>query len=93
VLVLSGKERKPGNKACLHEWYRLNDPLIAQCFNWLGNLLQGDLRKGLRTRQTVLKLITDKLPVAIQLALPDGGPIVQKACTIGPQPCPEAGFA
>jgi hypothetical protein len=41
----------------------------------------------------VLKLITDTLPVAIQLALPDGGPIVQKACTIGPQPCPGAGFA
>jgi peptide/nickel transport system permease protein len=69
VLVLAGEERDPEVLAYLREQYRLNDPLIVQYFHWLGNVLQGDLGMSLRTQQPVLKLIVDKLPVTIQLAV------------------------
>lgn len=69
VLVLAGEDRNPEVLAYLREQYRLNDPLIVQYGVWLGNVLQGDLGMSLRTQQPVLKLITDKLPVTIQLAV------------------------
>lgn len=69
VLVLAGEERDPEVIAYLREQYRLNDPLIVQYFHWLGNVLRGDLGMSLRTQQPVLKLIADKLPVTIQLAV------------------------
>jgi peptide/nickel transport system permease protein len=69
VLVLAGEERNPEIIAYLREQYRLNDPLIVQYFHWLGNVLRGDLGMSLRTQQPVLKLIADKLPVTIQLAV------------------------
>lgn len=69
VLVMAGEERDPEVLAYLREQYRLNDPLIVQYGVWLGNLLQGDLGMSLRTRQPVLTLIAEKLPVTIQLAV------------------------
>jgi len=69
VLVLAGEERDPEVLAYLREQYRLNDPLIVQYGVWLGNVLQGDLGMSLRTRQPVLTLIAEKLPVTIQLAV------------------------
>ena len=69
VLVMAGEERDPEVLAYLREQYRLNDPLVVQYFHWLGNVLQGDLGMSLRTRQPVTKLIADKLPVTIQLAV------------------------
>jgi len=69
VLVLAGEERNPEILAYLREQYRLNDPLIVQYFHWLGNVLQGDLGMSLRTQQPVTRLIADKLPVTIQLAV------------------------
>ena len=69
ALVLAGEERDPEVLAFIREKYRLNDPIIHQYFYWLGGLVQGDLGVSLRTNQPVLKLIADKLPVTIQLAL------------------------
>ena len=69
VLVMAGEERDPEVLAYLREQYRLNDPLIVQYFHWLWNVLQGDLGMSLRTQQPVTKLILDKLPVTIQLAV------------------------
>ena len=69
VLVMAGEERDPEVLAYLREQYRLNDPLIVQYFHWLWNVLQGDLGMSLRTQQPVSKLILDKLPVTIQLAV------------------------
>ncbi|WP_417769778.1 ABC transporter permease [Stappia sp.] len=69
ALVLAGEERDPEVLAFIREKYRLNDPVIHQYFYWLGGLVQGDLGVSLRTNQPVLRLIADKLPVTIQLAL------------------------
>ncbi len=69
VLVMAGEDRNPEMIEFLREKYRLNDPIPVQYFNWIGNALQGDLGISLRTRQPVLELIAEKLPVTIQLAV------------------------
>jgi peptide/nickel transport system permease protein len=68
ILVMAGEERDPEVIAALREKYRLNDPIPVQYLAWIGNALQGDLGISLRTRQPVLELIGEKLPVTLQLA-------------------------
>ncbi|MDC0114175.1 ABC transporter permease [Planktomarina temperata] len=68
VLALAGEDRNPEILEFLREKYRLNDPLYVQYFHWIGQALQGDLGMSLRTRQTVLELLGQKLPVTLQLA-------------------------
>ena len=69
ILVMAGEERDPEVIAFLREKYRLNDPIPVQYLTWAGGVLTGDLGTSLRTRQPVLELIGDKLPVTIQLAV------------------------
>ena len=68
VLALAGEDRNPEILEFLREKYRLNDPLYVQYFHWIGQALQGDLGMSLRTRQPVLELLGQKLPVTLQLA-------------------------
>lgn len=69
ALILAGEERDPQVIAYLREVYRLDDPVVVQYGAWLGQVLQGNLGQSMRTRQPVLELIAEKLPVTIQLAL------------------------
>lgn len=69
ALVLAGEDRTPEVLAFIREKYRLNDPIYLQYLHWMGAMLQGDLGVSLRTSQPVLTLISDKLPVTIQLAV------------------------
>jgi peptide/nickel transport system permease protein len=67
-LVIAGEERDPEVIARLREIYRMDDPIVVQFFAWLGQVLQGDFGRSLRTGEPVLTLILQKLPVTIQLA-------------------------
>lgn len=67
-LVLAGEERDPETIARLREIYRMNDPVFVQFFAWLGQVIQGDFGRSLRTGEPVLGLILQKLPVTLQLA-------------------------
>ncbi len=67
-LVIAGEERDPEVIARLREIYRLDDPIFVQFFAWLGQVVQGDFGRSLRTGEPVLNLILQKLPVTIQLA-------------------------
>jgi len=67
-LVIAGEERDPEVIARLREIYRMDDPVIVQFFAWLGQVVQGDFGRSLRTGEPVLGLILQKLPVTIQLA-------------------------
>jgi peptide/nickel transport system permease protein len=69
VLAMAGEERDPQVLEYLREKYHLNDPVPVQYVRWVGSALQGDLGMSLRTRQPVLTLIAQKLPVTIQLAI------------------------
>jgi peptide/nickel transport system permease protein len=46
----------------------LNDPLLVQYANWVGNALQGDLGSSLITGQPVAPQIIQRLPTTLQLA-------------------------
>jgi len=67
-LVIAGEERDPEVIARLREIYRMDDPLVVQFFAWLGQVIQGDFGRSLRTGEPVLNLILQKLPVTLQLA-------------------------
>ncbi|WP_186419056.1 ABC transporter permease [Bosea sp. CS1GBMeth4] len=67
-LVIAGEERDPEVIARLRQIYRMDDPVVVQFFAWLGQVIQGDFGRSLRTGEPVLSLILQKLPVTIQLA-------------------------
>ena len=67
-LVIAGEERDPEVIARLREIYHMDDPIFVQFFAWLGQVVQGDFGRSLRTGEPVLNLILQKLPVTIQLA-------------------------
>ncbi len=69
ILAMAGEERDPATIAFLRAKYHLNDPVILQYLHWLGGILTGDFGISLRTNEPVLKLIGQKLPVTIQLAV------------------------
>jgi len=68
-LVIAGEERDPEVIARLREIYRLDDPIVVQFFAWLGQVIQGDFGRSLRTGEPVLGLIIQKLGVTFQLAV------------------------
>lgn len=47
----------------------LDDPLIVQYVNWLGNAVRGDLGVSFRSGQPVTDLILERLPATMSLAL------------------------
>lgn len=69
ILVIAGEERDPEAIERLKEIYRLNDPVPVQYVAWVGQALQGDFGRSLRTGEPVSKLIVQKLPVTFQLAV------------------------
>lgn len=69
ALVMAGEDRDPAAIAFIREKYHLNEPILVQYAYWMKGLLQGDMGVSLRTSQPVLRLIGDKLPVTIQLAV------------------------
>ncbi|WP_448808856.1 ABC transporter permease [Agromyces bauzanensis] len=59
----------PAQKQALEAYYGLDQPLIAQFFNWLGNIFTGNLGFSARAQQSVLELTAQSLPVTIELAI------------------------
>lgn len=53
----------------LERRYGLDQPLYIQFFNYLGNLLQGDLGPMMRSTQDVNDIVAQTFPVSIQLGL------------------------
>ena len=51
------------------ERYGLDDPLIVQYFNYLGDLFQGDLGDSYQKGRSVVEILMDKLPNTIKLAV------------------------
>jgi peptide/nickel transport system permease protein len=50
-----------------HE-YGLDQPIVAQYFDWLGGVIRGDLGDSIALQRSVGKLITQRLPVTLNLA-------------------------
>ncbi len=51
----------------VRQQYRLDDPVLVQYANWLGNAVQGDFGRSLQFRQSVSGLIGSRLPTTLFL--------------------------
>ncbi len=66
--ALSGEERDPEVIAFIREKYHLDRPLPVRYGYWAAGVLQGDLGESIRLQKPVSELVTEKLPVTLELA-------------------------
>jgi peptide/nickel transport system permease protein len=69
VGVLVGENATPEQIEAVTKEFGLDRPVILQYADWLGRALMGDLGLSLHSREPVLKLITERLPATVQLAM------------------------
>ena len=69
ALVLAGEEKDPVVIEQIRQRYRLDQPLPVQYLAWIGGVFSGDLGESMRLKEPVARLIAQKLPVTIQLAV------------------------
>src|SRR5262249_2801268 len=69
ALAMAGEERDPEVLEQIRTQYRLNEPLPVQYAVWMAGVVTGDLGESMRLKEPVLRLITQKFPVTMQLAL------------------------
>jgi peptide/nickel transport system permease protein len=69
VLAMAGEDQNPQVIATLRLKYHLDEPVPVQYLLWVKDILHGDLGASLRTDVPVTRLIAQKLPVTLQLAV------------------------
>lgn len=67
--VVLGKDASQDAIDALAIEYGLDRPFPVQYFDWIGNMLSGDLGRSFRTNESVADLVVSRLPVSIPLAL------------------------
>lgn len=71
------------DREALRERLGLNDPVPVQYFRWLGLALQGDLGYSFFSKQPVLKMIGERLPLTLTLTITAEVFVVIVALTLG----------
>ena len=66
--VMAGTDADAAGLEEIRQKYGLRDPIPVQYAKWLGLALRGDLGESIRTRDSVLRLVGQKLPITLQLA-------------------------
>jgi peptide/nickel transport system permease protein len=69
ALAMAGEERDPAVLEQIRAQYRLDRPLYEQYVYWIAGVLHGNLGESMRLKEPVLRLIAQKFPVTLQLAL------------------------
>jgi peptide/nickel transport system permease protein len=69
VAAIVGENATPEQIEAVTRQLGLDRPVLVQYATWLGNALFGDLGASLHTREPVLRLIGQRLPATLQLAL------------------------
>jgi peptide/nickel transport system permease protein len=69
ALILAGSEASPEVVATLRQQWGLDQPVYIRYLSWLGNMLTGNLGDSYFSRQTVLQLVGNALPVTLELAI------------------------
>ena len=67
--VLAGEERDPEVIAQIRKQYHLDQSLPVQYLYWIKGVVTGDLGESMRLKEPVYKLVAQKFPVTLQLAL------------------------
>ena len=68
ALVIAGEDRDPAVIQEIRVQYHLNEPIYTQYIYWLKGVASGNLGESMRLKEPVLALVTEKLPVTLQLA-------------------------
>jgi peptide/nickel transport system permease protein len=69
ALVMAGEERDPAVIAQIRQQYHLDESLPVQYLFWVKGVLAGNLGESMRLKEPVLRLVLQKFPVTLQLAL------------------------
>ncbi len=68
ALTMAGDEASPAVIAEIRAKFHLDDPLLIRYGKWIADLAHGDLGISLRTQQSVVQLLSQKVPVTLELA-------------------------
>jgi ABC-type dipeptide/oligopeptide/nickel transport system permease component len=60
----------PETEAALRHEFGLDKPVPVQYFDWITGIFRGDLGTSIHYREPVIKLLADRLPVSLNLAIP-----------------------
>jgi peptide/nickel transport system permease protein len=66
--VLAGTDADVSSIEEIRAKYGLNDPIAVQYLRWVGLALRGDLGESIRTRETVVRVVGQKLPITLELS-------------------------
>jgi peptide/nickel transport system permease protein len=69
ALIMAGSEATPEVVAGLRQQWGLDRPVYVRYLAWLGNIAQGNLGDSYFSRQSVLQLVGNALPVTVELAI------------------------
>ncbi|KKK40091.1 glutathione ABC transporter permease [Mesobacillus campisalis] len=69
ALLKLGQEASPEAVEKLRIEMGLNDPLYVQYFNWISNVIQGDLGRSYIDNTAVTEILKQKIPVTLQLTV------------------------
>lgn len=69
TLAMAGEAAGDDQVELLREQYGLNKPLTVQYFNWVGNMLRGDLGMSFQKERPVADLIWDRLGYTTLIAM------------------------
>ncbi|GEO24446.1 peptide ABC transporter [Alicyclobacillus acidoterrestris] len=67
--IILGQDATPSAVAALRAQMGLNQPLFMQYVQWMGKLLHGNFGTSLIDHEAVMKLIGQRLPVTVELAI------------------------
>jgi peptide/nickel transport system permease protein len=67
--VILGDQATPDKVAALRHDMGLDQPVLWRYLSWLGHVLQGDFGRSFRTGQTVLQIVSERLPISLELML------------------------
>jgi peptide/nickel transport system permease protein len=67
ALIMAGTEASPEAVAGLRRRWGLDQPVYVRYAAWLGNIVQGNFGDSYFSRQTVLQLVGNALPVTLEL--------------------------
>src|SRR5690349_7613336 len=68
VDVMLGESQSPEARESLRKELGFDQPLYIQYVDWLGNILHGDLGKSVRTHQSVVDNVAQRLRPSLELA-------------------------
>jgi peptide/nickel transport system permease protein len=69
AISILGEGATVEERQTVRERLGLDQPIPVQFVNWLGRAVTGDLGRSIKTRQPVVEMLADRVPVTLQLAL------------------------